>query len=124
VRGRRREEGGERDGRTASSLLLPLTSIDVDALVQKKSAAAVLGASGAGWRGERLDRRAQLVEGVAVECVVDPAAVAAVGHEAGVLEGLEVMREQGLTEVEGGRELADAALAGGQQLDDTQSVLV
>src|SRR5471032_1807763 len=79
---------------------------------------------GAHSRLERAQERSYFVESVAVEGVVDPAPVAAVLHEPGFLESLQMTREPRLRGLEVVGELADAALAAQQALDDIQPRLV
>ena len=65
-----------------------------------------------------------VLEGGWGELVVGPAAILAHRHEAGVAEGLEVEGEQGLAAVEIREEIADALLAGAQQVQDAEPTRV
>src|SRR5438034_657469 len=71
-------------------------------------------------RGKRRDR----VERVTVQRVIDPAPLPAIAHQSGVLQRLEMERQQGLCGAEGVLELAHAALGMGEQPDDLQPGLV
>src|ERR1019366_4713298 len=73
---------------------------------------------------ERAYERSYFVQRVSVERVVDPAPIAAVRHEPGVLERLQMERQPRLCRVEVVGELADAAFAAEEALDDLQPRLV
>src|ERR1035437_601771 len=105
--------------------LLSVGTRMVDVSDQKKSVAALdrpcRGALGA---LERREQRFDLVECLAIERVVDPAALATIRHEIGVLERLEVERQPALRCVHEVGQLADTAFAANKPLDDLQARLV
>ena len=72
----------------------------------------------------RLGERRDLVQPLAVQCVVDPTSLAPIGHEARIAQRLQVERQARLRRVEAVLQLADAPLTVGQHFDDLQSCLI
>ena len=66
----------------------------------------------------------ELSEGVSAERVVNPATFLSIGHEASVLEHFQMERQTRLRDVESILEVAHAALAVVQHLDDREACLV
>lgn len=75
-------------------------------------------------RAHRPERLFQQREGLGVEGVIHPSALAAVRHQAGVLQGLEVERQAGLAGLQGVGEVADTLLALSELLDHAEPRLV
>src|SRR5437899_3883709 len=65
-----------------------------------------------------------LVQGIAVERVVDPTAVPAIGHQPGVLENSEMERQPRLRGVEYVLQFAHAPLSMGEEAHDLEARLV
>src|SRR4051812_35057909 len=63
-------------------------------------------------------------EGVFIQLVVNPAPLLPIGHDAGVLQYLEMERQPRLGCIKRGGEIANAALAASQQVNDLETCLV
>jgi len=101
----------------------------------KKSVAAFI-LSGGGWsrigqypnrgppstRTKLTNHLFGLLECFTIQLVVRPASLSPIVHDAGILEHLEMERQPRLRRVERVLQLADAALAADEQLDDAYRV--
>lgn len=70
---------------------------------------------------ERLEPMGEGVEGFGLEAVVHPAALLAIGQQAGLLQHLEVERQLRLAQPQLGGKVADAAFVASQGLDHLEA---